>query len=109
MNLIPNSIGRLMALAMVLLGLVYVLPACASQAGQLTATEMAPLVRTVAGDLEEYVDAGIEPDGSAMSAARQYQIRSSIVLLQNALRKALREELLPLPTLDPTATDDGTR
>ena len=75
-------------------------PSCASKAGQLTASEVAPLVDVVAGDLEDYLDAGLAPDGSALSPARAFQVRSAVVTLRNAFLVAQGGEPLEFPVFD---------
>ncbi len=73
---------------------------CTSQAGQLTATEIEPLVESVIGDLEPYLEAELAPDGTQSSAAERFRIRGGIVALRNAVRAGLDEELEPLPSYD---------
>lgn len=98
---------RPMALAAAMLTAVYTLPACASQAGQLTATEMEPLVETVCSDLEAYLDAGIAPDGSPLGPGVAFRMRGGIVQLRNNVLVALGREPLPLPTLVPPLEGAG--
>lgn len=83
------------------------LPSCASTAGQLAAEELAPLVESVTGDLEAYLDAGIAPDGSQLSPARTLQQRGGVVILRNAIAVARGLAPEPLPTLDPPGGADA--
>lgn len=79
------------------------MPAC--NAGQLTASEIEPLVQVVVDDLDAYLDAGIRPDGSEMPPGEVFQKRGGTVILRNAVRAALGEELLPLPALELPTTE----
>ncbi|MEO1700368.1 MAG: hypothetical protein AAFU73_23980 [Planctomycetota bacterium] len=96
-----RSLFRALPLAL-LAGLLATLltPSCASKAGQLTASEVAPLVDVVAGDLEDYLDAGLAPNGSALSPARAFQVRSAVVTLRNAFLVAQGEQPIPFPEFD---------
>lgn len=70
---------------------------CTTHAGQLTASELEPLVESVIGDLEPYLDAELAPDGTQSTAAQRFRIRGGIVALRNAVHAGLDEELEPLP------------
>ncbi|MEL6714077.1 MAG: hypothetical protein AAFP86_09900, partial [Planctomycetota bacterium] len=104
-----RSLFRVLPLAL-LAGLLasFLTSSCACEAGQLTASEIAPLVETVADDLEAYLETGLAPDGSELSDARALQYRGGVVVLRNAVRVAMGEEPLELPSLEPTPDpDDG--
>ncbi|MEM9378398.1 MAG: hypothetical protein AAGB93_00515 [Planctomycetota bacterium] len=80
--------------------LALLLSSCAQQAGQLRAAQLDPLVRVVAADLEPYLDAGIAPDGSPMTADQVARKRGGVVILRNAVHAGMGRELEPLPTFD---------
>ncbi|MEO0662426.1 MAG: hypothetical protein AAFZ87_12890, partial [Planctomycetota bacterium] len=68
-----RSLFRVLPLAL-LAGLLasFLTSSCACEAGQLTASEIAPLVETVADDLEAYLETGLAPDGSEQDALAEY-------------------------------------
>lgn len=78
---------------------------CATKAGQLTASNLDPAVTFVAADLEAYVDAGIAPDGTALSEVEAFRLRGSIVTLRNALHAAMGRPLEPLPKPPPALVE----
>lgn len=96
-----SNLARFLPLlfAAVLLAAVFSGPGCCSPAGQLTASEIEPLVGTVTGDLERYLDAGIAPDGSELTPEMELQLRGPAVILRNAVHTALEEPREPLPEL----------
>ena len=81
---------------------------CTSCAGQLTATEIAPLVYDVCADLEAYVALGIKPEVAAdgevssrpMTEGERLRVLGGVVILRNAVHTALKEPREPLPTED---------
>jgi hypothetical protein len=72
---------------------------CVSNDGQLTAEEVYPNVKVVTQDLEEYLDAGIAPDGGELTPEAIFKRRGSIVTLRNAFHEAMGQPREVLPTL----------
>lgn len=83
---------------------------CATQAGQLTASEIAPLVFDVCDDLEDYVALGITPevndDGTTtsrpMTDGERFRVLGGVVALRNAIHAAVEEPLEPFPGDEPS-------
>lgn len=81
---------------------------CSTTSGQLTATEIAPLVDDVCNDLEAYVALGVTPerqdDGTVtsrpMTDGERLRVLGGMVALRNAVLTGLKEPRLPFPTLD---------
>lgn len=99
MNLRP--IAALLLLAVALLASI----SCASGAGQITASEAFPSVDIVTHDLEEYLDAGIAPDGSPMTPEEVFSKRGNVVALRNLFLVATGEEKEALPRLSDAPQD----
>ena len=72
----------------------------APEAGQLTATEIDPLVETVTQDLEAYVELGVSPSGFPLTAGERHRILGGVIILRNAVLAGMDEELEPLPVYE---------
>ena len=83
----------------------FVCSSCVTQAGQLTASEIAPLVLGVTEDLEAYVELGITPDVDAagepvpraITLEERDRVLGGVVILRNAVHTALGEPRERLP------------
>lgn len=69
-------------------------------AGQLTASEIEPLVETVTQDLEAYVELGVSPSGHPLTDGERHRILGGVTILRNAILSGMDEEIQPLPVYE---------